>query len=129
MFYLTYFYNNSSIIVESQEKTMIRVKKHTSDIKDLLNEGLDLEMWEEVQDCIRDDYSEDDAVFFAYDQDRIIGYIFGSLLTGDCWRIAVDYRYRNQGIAKKLISESGFKKPYDVLDTEDARSFWNKMTV
>lgn len=104
---------------------MTEVKQYTGSLKALLKTDLNLEMWEEVQDCIRDNYGLVNLeVYFAYDLDRIVGYILGSLETGECWRIAVDYRYRNQGIAKELISVSGFKKPYDVLDTDEARGFW-----
>lgn len=104
---------------------MTEVKQYTGSLKALLSKDLDLEMWSEVQDCISDEYDLNNlAVYFAYDRDRIVGYILGSLVYNECWRIAVDYRYRNQGIAKELISVSGFKKPYDVLDTDEARGFW-----
>jgi GNAT superfamily N-acetyltransferase len=106
---------------------MIEVKKFTGNLADLVNWELDLDFWQDTQEIIGGvvgfpeeiDYME---VWFAYDRDRIVGFVFGENYS--CIRIAVDYRYRNQGIGKQLVKESGFSKPYDVDKTEEARSFW-----
>lgn len=105
---------------------MIEVKQYTGNLGDLLNWGLDLEFWEETQQIIGEHFLTEELaameVWFAYDKNRIVGFIYGEY--DWCIRIAVDYRYRNQGIGKQLVALSGFRKPYDIERTEEAKSFW-----
>ncbi|MFM6135480.1 MAG: GNAT family N-acetyltransferase [Sphaerospermopsis kisseleviana] len=105
---------------------MIEVKQYTGNISDLLNWELDLEFWEDTLYIIECHFSTEELaameVWFAYDKKRIVGFIYGEY--DRCIRIAVDYRYRNQGIGKQLVALSGFSKPYSIERTDEARSFW-----
>jgi ribosomal protein S18 acetylase RimI-like enzyme len=105
---------------------MIEVRKYTGYLGDLLNWDLDLDFWEDTRAIIEGYLVVPNelakmSVYFAYDRNQIVGYIFGD---GKCIHIAVDYRYRNRGLGKELVNISGFSNPYDIWQTEEARSFW-----